>query len=113
MLWRRNPPYTTGPPWYRGDGSICQRHASGCPNRGQPRGKHEACACSWEIAFYFRGKRIREHGGRSEREAKRKLRARIKAIRGGRYVDPDEEPAWLLACAEAWRPWRAYAAQHL
>jgi len=74
----------------RGDGSIHQRHAAKCSNKGRPRAEHAACACAWEIAFYFRGKLTREHGGRSEREAKKKLRERIKSIHGDRYAGPDE-----------------------
>ena len=74
----------------RGDGSLYQRHGANCINKQRPRAQQTPCACAWEIAFYFRGKLTREHGGRSEREAKRKLRERIKAIHGDRYVGPDE-----------------------
>lgn len=75
----------------RGDGSFYQRHRDSCPNKRRAKAAREPCQCSWEIAFYFRGKLTRERGGRTERETKKKLRDRIKAIRGDRYVGPDEE----------------------
>jgi integrase len=74
----------------RGDGYPYQRHRAGCPNEGQ-REAQQKCTCVWWVRFSYRGKDIREGSWPSEREARRKLRTRIKAIRGDRYVGPAEE----------------------
>ena len=63
----------------RGDGRVLQRGSV------------------WWIAFYWRGKEVREPGGldgrgaATEKEARRKLRARIKEIRGDRFTGPEAE----------------------
>lgn len=82
----------------RGDGFTYQRHAGTCPNKGRPRSEQQDCSCVWWLAYYFRGEFIREPAGgpdgppvRDAREARRRLRDRINAIRGGRYRGPDEE----------------------
>ena len=74
----------------RGDGSYYQRHRS-CPNKGKPREERVPCDCSWEIAFYWNGKLVREPGGKTEKLAKKKLKKKIDAIRGDRYAGPQEE----------------------
>ncbi len=45
----------------------------------------------WWIAYYYRGKEYRESAGRTEAEAKRRLRARWKEIHGDRFLGPQEE----------------------
>lgn len=57
----------------RGDGRVFQR------------GKR------WWIAYYARGQEHRESAGRTEREARRHLKARLKEIYGGRFVGLQEE----------------------
>lgn len=57
----------------RGEGQIYQRR-----NR-------------WWISYYIRGKRFRESAGKTEAEAKRKLKGRLKEIYGDRFVGPQEE----------------------
>lgn len=59
----------------RGDGSIYQR-----PDTGR-----------WWITYVARGKRQREPGGRTEAEARKKLRARLRTVLTGEYRGPDEE----------------------
>jgi integrase len=45
----------------------------------------------WWVGYRYRGKLVRESAGRTQRDATRKLRGRIEAIRGGRHVGPQEE----------------------
>src|SRR2546425_3176457 len=59
----------------RGDGTIFKRKDT---------------ATFW-LAYWVRGKQYREAGGRTEAEAKRKLKARLKEIHGDRFVGPQEE----------------------
>lgn len=83
----------------KGDGSIYQRHAASCSNKGRARADRTSCACPYWLKYYFRGEMVREPASdgpdappvRTEREARRKLRARINAIRGDRFVGPDEQ----------------------
>ena len=44
----------------------------------------------WWIAYYVRGKEYRESAGRTEAEAKRRLRTRLNEIHGDRFVTPRE-----------------------
>src|SRR5881296_3751916 len=50
-----------------------------------PRGKR------WWIAYHVRGKLFREPGGDTEKDAKNKLKERMKEIHGDRFVGPKEE----------------------
>jgi len=45
----------------------------------------------WWIAFYVHGEEVREPGGKTEREARKKLKARIKESRLSDYVGPQAE----------------------
>lgn len=45
----------------------------------------------WWIEYWVRGQQLRESAGRTEAEAKRKLKARLKEIHGDRFVGPKEE----------------------
>jgi integrase len=74
----------------RGDGYYYQRHKDGCATTAKD-GTTETCACVWWIGYRFRGKLLRESAGRTERDAKRKLRERMKAIHGDRFLGPQED----------------------
>ncbi len=56
-----------------GDGGVYQRGAR------------------WWISYHNRGKRFREPGGKTEAEAKKKLKARLREIYGDRFIGPIEE----------------------
>ncbi len=43
------------------------------------------------IAYYVNGKEIREGGGKTEAEARKKLKRRLGEIYGGRFVGPEQE----------------------
>lgn len=62
---------------------------SGKRDRGDgrvyPRGSR------WWIEYWYRGKQFRESAGRSEAEARRRLRARLREIHGDRFVGPQQE----------------------
>jgi hypothetical protein len=45
----------------------------------------------WWIAYNVNGKEHREPGGKSEAEARRKLKARWKEIHGDRFIAPQEQ----------------------
>ncbi len=83
----------------RGDGRVFQRHRESCTKQAE-------CGCVWRIAYYFRGKKICEAGEpgrplRTEAEARKKLRAKIKAILGNRYVGPEEEKLLVQALLDS------------
>ena len=59
----------------RGDGSIFTRKGT---------------STVW-IKFWHRGKEYREPGGKTEAEARRKLRSRLKEIAGDRFIGPQME----------------------
>lgn len=54
-------------------------------------GRVYARGSRWWIEFWFEGKQFRETGGRSEDAARKKLKARLKEILGGRFVGPQQE----------------------
>ena len=45
------------------------------------------------IAYYVNGKEFRESGGKTEKEAGRKLKTRLKEIYGDRFVGPKRNTA--------------------
>lgn len=57
----------------KGDGRVYQRGAR------------------WWIEYWVRGKQFRETGGKTEKEAGKTLKARLKEIYGGRFIGPKEE----------------------
>ena len=59
----------------RGDGTVFKRQDSS----------------RWWIQFCVRGKVCREVGGRTEAEARKRLKARIREIQAGRFVGLDQE----------------------
>ncbi len=65
----------------RGDGRIFQlRRADGSLRSSR-----------WWIAYSVRGSEQRESGGKTEAEARRMLRARLKQIAGERWIEPEQE----------------------
>lgn len=59
--------------------------------RGDGRVFKRTGTSRWWIAYWVHGKEFRESGGRSEAEARRRLRARLREIHGDRFVGPQAE----------------------
>ncbi|HEY3124116.1 MAG TPA: site-specific integrase [Thermoanaerobaculia bacterium] len=65
----------------RGDGRVFQlRRADGSLRSSR-----------WWIAYSVGGREIRESGGKSDAEARKVLRARLKQIAAGRWIEPEQE----------------------
>ena len=45
----------------------------------------------WWVAYYVRGKEFRESAGKTEAEAKRLLKKRMREVHGDRFIGPQEE----------------------
>lgn len=69
----------------RGDGRVYQRTGSS----------------RWWIEYWHRGRQYRESGGATEKEARNRLKARLKQIAGDRFVGPQEERVELAALLDA------------
>lgn len=59
----------------RGDGTVYRRKDTG----------------TWWVAYWHRGRQYREPGGRTEAQARKKLRLRMREIHAERFVGPQEE----------------------
>jgi integrase len=73
----------------RGDGSVFRRRDSS----------------RWWIQFCVRGKVCREVGGRTEAEARKKLKARIREIQAGRFVGFDAERLTVAEELDSFEAW--------
>ncbi len=78
----------------RGNGSTYQRHRDSCPKNGP-------CSCVWWISYYFQGEEVRLPGGKTDRDARKKLKARIKSIQRGHHIDPQEDKLTIGDLLEA------------
>jgi len=59
--------------------------------RGEGRIFRRKGTSHWWIAYWARGREHRESGGRTEAEARRLLRARLREIHGKRFIGPQAE----------------------